>query len=118
MLCVLVKGVARKTSSALMYFSTHCCAWKHTVSVGQSAPSVSVCEAFNRSFSALASHSRSTTMTGLGADIQHLAFMGRRPFNRTDHVLAPRKCRRRADDYIDGNRNVVQGLVYLQPLVE
>src|SRR5207245_641208 len=86
---IFANGVERQTSRALRYFSTHCCAWKHAVSVGASCFIFSTNAAFFKSLSALAIHSRTRAMTVAGTDIHYLPFSDRRPLNRADHVFAP-----------------------------
>ena len=56
------------------YFSTHCWAWKHTVSVGQSSPMSNVYVVFLRSFSAFSTHlsSHAQEIIGLGHTILFL----------------------------------------------
>ncbi len=50
--------------------------------------------------------------------MQRLDFPRRRPINRSDDILSPGEVRRPGDDYVLGNKNIVNRLHYLQSLVE
>src|SRR5438132_3950070 len=55
-------------------------------------------------------------MTGSGADIEHLSFRGRRPFNRANKAFSPCELLRRCDNDIHWKWDSVQGLAYVQAL--